>query len=316
VTEATEIVLGDPIAIPPETSLYVATGCWQCDGPTNSLERVVGLASGAVEVTTLRTAPISGFAVSPDGQQLAVSECVGEGCGTLGVPEQPVSTQVTVSTDGGATFGQPTMLEGNHVLVGFTGDELVVRGPFGQLEADTPAFLFPSMTPLPPPSEDAAVPFALPSEILWASPDYHRLYDAAGATLFDTPALIWQVQALDTDGSRIAMVTGEDVSTRTPRYQIGVVSRVDGEFIVEAILENPQGYMTVGGAIPDGRIALNLSVSPGDVSIPRDGGEPLTPNFVPALLDPVSGVAQPLTDPFYRQQPFFGRNFIVAASGV
>lgn len=305
------IEISDAVDIPEGIALVIATGCWQCDGPTDSLVRIRPLDDGSIEKTTLRESPIGSYAVSQDGARIAVSNCVGESCGTLGVPPGPVSEAIVISEDGGRTFSDPVVLPGSHSVVGFSGDQLVMRGPYTQFAEDTPSFLYPSMRPLPPPNPEAGSPFALPAEVLWASLDRQRLLDSSGDTLLTFEAQISQVVPLSEDGSRIAIVTYPDVSTTTPRYRIDVAARTSNGLVVEASLENPEGFMLVGGALPDGRLAINISIPPTDLPAPVPGQSPRV-NLVPALLDVYTATAHPVTEPFHRTQPFFGRNFIVA----
>ena len=302
---------GEGIDFPDSAPLIVVTGCWQCDGPPNSIIRLRKRDDGSIGERYLRGSPISGYAVSHDGSRIAVSRCVGPNCGVLGVPPGPVDTEIVVSEDGGATFSDPVVLEGAHSLVGFTFDQLVIRGPYTQLEEDTPAFLFPSMQPLPGPNPDAGSPLPLPSEVLWASLDRRTLFGSDGAVLAKFEGVITQVVPLTADGSRLAIVTYPEVTMRTPRYRLDIVVRTPGGLVIEESVENRLGILEVGGALGDGRLVVNLTL-PVDLVPTSDGAAERIVNFLPAILDLNDAVAHPLTDPFLREPYLGGRNLIIA----
>jgi Bacterial SH3 domain len=112
VSGAVVLTPGAPEPPPPGTALYVVTGCWQCDGPAESLQRHVVDATGKLTTTTLLEngkGPLSGWTIgeitaTPDGRLFAAKVCDYAYCGGMG-NEVPLAThRVIWSADGGVTW--------------------------------------------------------------------------------------------------------------------------------------------------------------------------------------------------------------------
>lgn len=111
-SKATVLTPGLPEPPPPNTALFVVTGCWQCDGPDETLQRHVTDAAGKLTTTTLLEngkGPLAGWTIgeikaSPDGKLVAAKVCDIGYCGPLG-SEMPLATQRVIwSADGGLTW--------------------------------------------------------------------------------------------------------------------------------------------------------------------------------------------------------------------
>lgn len=91
-------------------AVIIATGCWQCDGPTSSLVRLFESADGELVRDTLFTAPggaeryISGYDIAPDMSRMLVTVCSSGYCGGVADPTDDASTTAYESTDGGLTW--------------------------------------------------------------------------------------------------------------------------------------------------------------------------------------------------------------------
>jgi hypothetical protein len=302
--------------LPEDVALIIETGCWQCDGPTESLVRMRRLPDGTVEETPLFTQAntgdgvITGYAVSADGAQVAVAVCRPAPCGDLGQPAPDVQTYISWSRDGGISYVVgPPYLEGMFGVAGFTDDQLLLSGPYGIGSEPTPYLLFRSMVPPITAAPPGAAAYALPREILWSSTDHHQLRDASGTLLFETPQEVLDVVPLDANGDPLAVVTYPGVSTSpSPPYNVQVVFR--DEAALRPLRQfTHEGYVELGGAIGETTLAGNFSVDRDDVT-----GVPATPEFfagfLPGLLDTAAATIHPLTDPFLRPPYLNGRSRI------
>jgi hypothetical protein len=111
--EVTPLTLEKSVPVPPDHVFYIEGGCYQCDGPATSLDRVYIDQAGVYHSDRLfelnePDAPgrsyITGIAVSTDGYQIVVSTCSIAYCGGVGNIQPNAHVTLTRSLDGGITW--------------------------------------------------------------------------------------------------------------------------------------------------------------------------------------------------------------------
>jgi hypothetical protein len=106
----TRISVGQPVASIPDSIMYVVTGCIQCDGPDETLQKHVTDADGRLTTTTLLRSnegvlggwTLGSAAASADGATLAALICDQEYCGAMGQPSPDARWRVLLSSDQGS----------------------------------------------------------------------------------------------------------------------------------------------------------------------------------------------------------------------
>jgi len=98
---------GTPGSLPVPLSVIVEKGCYQCDGPASSYERVTLDQQGALKVEELFK-PATGYIAAdyfdPNGATHYLSVCSRGYCGGVGVPTADAQSTIYRSTDGGVTW--------------------------------------------------------------------------------------------------------------------------------------------------------------------------------------------------------------------
>jgi hypothetical protein len=105
--EARDMVWAEPVDFPPDTVMFVASGCYHCDGGDSAIYRVSRAGAGPTRME--RVLPpagaagwVSGFAVSDDGGLVFASLFDWEECPYCG--DNWGSTSFFASTDGGVSW--------------------------------------------------------------------------------------------------------------------------------------------------------------------------------------------------------------------
>jgi len=234
--------VSEEVELPDNVALIIETGCTQCDGPTTGFARVYRETSGRLRVDTLFTAHentyadpgrfITSFALDSDASGIVVGLCsTPEKCAWLNGAAPDAQTTLLRSLDGGVTWSELGVLEGDHRVVGISERGVVLTGPLGAPEQRY--WLFPTGEPSTPPIHDGWRIFSLPDgRFLWLVDEGRRLVFDNGQELFAAPpapdgADVWiDSVRLDPAGQRFAVVwEWVNSPTRNPdKYFLSIVS--------------------------------------------------------------------------------------------
>jgi hypothetical protein len=123
-----------PAPLPADVALYIESGCFGCDAPPVSLERLYRLGDGAVQTEELFRVPgatatspapggkrITSIAANSGAGDVLVTVCEGPGCSGVGVQQPGSTTSVRHSTDGGVTWKDEQSFDGSAVVVAAAG---------------------------------------------------------------------------------------------------------------------------------------------------------------------------------------------------
>ncbi|MCC6268794.1 MAG: SH3 domain-containing protein [Dehalococcoidia bacterium] len=126
---------GKPGSLPVPLSVIVERGCYQCDGPAESFDRVTLDVNGQLKVETLFK-PSSGYISAsywdPAGREHYLSICSRGYCGGVGPISTDAQTTIHRSKDGGVTWQPLTTLDGFVSVAGYT-----AQGPVLNLSSYT-----------------------------------------------------------------------------------------------------------------------------------------------------------------------------------
>ncbi len=121
-----------PDAPPRDLSLVMTHGCWGCDQPDTTIERIWWDDAGAETKEVLFDAAERGgsyltrIATSPDGSHIVVGLCVRAYCGPLGEYQDEARVQLWESFDYGTSWKLIGQFDGQLYPLGFAGDDLIV----------------------------------------------------------------------------------------------------------------------------------------------------------------------------------------------
>jgi hypothetical protein len=308
------LTIGEPVPFPEDLALIIATGCWQCDGPTTSITRLRQTDAGIEERVLFDAIPpggnITGMAFDVATGRAAVSTCA-PNCSGLGEFTGTEQTVIHLSTDDGASFTASQPVDGWFTLAGYAGVDLLMSGPFDGDDAPNPVRSYPDAlaVPAPPGGEQA---FATPAGVLWTNRERTRLLAPGGTVLFTSAGdSISEVTPLDVGGERIAVLLfrQEEAEAGGSGYRLfigrGPGDKLEHERTLSA------GFIHAGAALDDCTIVANTDLPQGSIPTPETGGAFFS-GFLPALIDVCEGEIQPIVDPFTRAPYLNGRNVIAA----
>ena len=107
-----QLKLGAPVPLPADVALYIESGCFGCDGPVRTLQRVYRGPDGIVrtdELFRLDDALVAAgkyiISIAPTnaGDDVLLSVCEGPYCGGVGQQAPGAKASVRHSVDGGVT---------------------------------------------------------------------------------------------------------------------------------------------------------------------------------------------------------------------
>jgi DNA-binding CsgD family transcriptional regulator len=309
----TEVSIGPPVASIPSSIMYVVTGCTQCDGPDETLQKHVTDAAGNLTSTTLLASnegvlagwTVGQVAASPDGATLAVLACDQEFCGYLG-PQRSSDTRwrVLLSGDQGLTWGQAHELTAEHAFLsdvvphGFAMSMLDDDGPGAELTFVS--YLSKKLTPLTPPAEVYGVVMRGDGSVLWITQDGEALLRSDGSPVPLAPP---------PRATRI-----KDVS-ELPDGTLGLawIGRSADDYYTEILqFVRPDGTVvsTTNGNGSQEVVAVSASVAVGNMNGVRARVSDNEISVYPVLIDLQNRTVTPITADIFTQQG--GRNRLIA----
>lgn len=296
---------------PLDSLLYIATGCWACEGFDTGIERVITDPDGNVSVERAADPPlqpgemVTTYSATPNASLLVASTCLATSCGPLGPGSADARSRLFASVDGGFSWQELASYPGYMLVYGVAADgRIVISRNFGAGDPTTwPTTweLLPGRTQLIPPAEVAAParPLLIHGDIAWLpfNPALLNSAKIAGIKLPLTPAdeLTW-LFPFD-DGS--LLISWDTYPSGHGGARHVFAGRVSSEGLFEWKRElDPASQFSVSGQLTE-------SLLLGNVETPQYGR-------LPALIDLDSASIQPVGAPF-GQRPLVGRNTFLAA---
>lgn len=300
-----------------EAVLYTVTGCFQCDGADQSLQRHVTDASGVMTTTTLlesKKGPLGDWVLgavggSPDAALLVAVACDQQDCGALGPGNPATRWRVIGSTDGGTTWRDAFSRTARYLEVSSVSGAgfvvLTVSGPEGQPER--------SYTAVTPTGDRAlAVPASLTGlaepvlladgRVLWVSAPGTGVSDDQGQALpllipaGATQVLARGVRSVPGGGLAVSFVDGS-----VPNRYSEIVQVYDAALAPAVGFASTPAFQFVPVS---SRLALGGVVG-------TEIGLADQATVYPALIDLDTGKLTPVTARVFTEQR--GRNRLVAA---
>ncbi len=294
--------VGDETEIAPGSALIIATGCWGCDGPTASLQRVFRRADGSYRIDELFRAPqraagaqgfvdyIHSYAIAADGSEMVVSVCTRAYCDWLDYATPDSEVTLFRSTDGGAKWREYGRLPGTDHLRGFVPEGVLVgRSPVTQAVKGYEFYAYPSM-----------IAYSPPKQLDWISP-----------AIGPNGQLAWVAQGVVLNSSGLSALSYSLAPQSIPnvfwldqhRFLVSVYATVSTLTVVDD--GTTQRVFDLSQTDFQFRVASGKDIVLGNA---RSTGQQ-TP--IPAQIQLTDGVVRLLKGP-WGQPPFVGRNYVVA----
>ncbi|MGE0601477.1 MAG: hypothetical protein AB7J35_18680 [Dehalococcoidia bacterium] len=295
--------------IPPNSALFIATGCWACEGYDRGLQRVVTDGAGNVTVTAVPEPALgpaeqrTSLHVASDGSLIVAATCISSGnCGPLGTPAADAKSRILSSADGGYTWKEEARFDGYATASVSPKGRILVSRTSGSGDPSTWTGSWELLNPaesLKRPFADTYPLFMANGEVAWWKYRDPHVWASDGTVVFDLTGTLTaddsvnSVRFLPDGNALVGWNTGASKPGSPTKSLLGLftpsgdqVWRHDfaqgAEFGINAVL-------TPGVAIGNG-----------DLQYPAIGR-------IPALIDLKAGTVQALTGPF-DAPPLQGRN--------
>ncbi len=324
--------IGEQVEFPDDVALLIETGCYNCDGPAESLLRVSRNADGEFSRDTLLVVEqfgvgprevqsngsvreeqpyFTGYVLSPDALQAVVGVCSAGNCIDVGAPPSAdARTTLFRSQDGGETWERWGALDGSVSPVAIRGDGvLLARYGAAALRFE----MFPGGEAVEPAEGAAAFawPVAVPDgELLWPTAD-GRVLPSDGNLFLDIggdPSREYQVISLTTDPAGENLLFALVERSTTPEFleRFFLFTTDKGGNVQHALSVD---FLPWLGAW----LGPDLFLGNADIAADRlsAAGVPALNGPMPVLLDIGAGVAHPIVEPFSDPDFPQGRNFLV-----
>jgi len=322
-TEPLPLSLGETAGLPPNVALIVEIGCAHCDGPTAGLVRVYRDSSGQIRVDSLFNAHenteadpgsfITSFALDSDASEIVVALCsTPEKCAWLGYAAPDAKTTLFRSLDGGVTWSEYALLQGDHRVVAVTNSGVLLLGPLNT-EGEK-VWLFPSGDAVEAPP-GGRWPLSLAGgELFWLTEE-GRLLRSDGSLFLDlgpTSPLLTQAKyhRNPSEQSLLVFFWRETLEPQTGRYYLGLVGRDGG--LGQVFSLPPPGWVVPGPWLDSTRMVASVEVasylSPEVATRYPEGYM----GNVLAIIDLEERTINPIVDPFLDPPFAWGRNYVQA----
>jgi hypothetical protein len=293
-----ELTFAEPIEFPPDTALYIATGCWQCDGPTSAIYRVSRAGYGPVHVDLVfkpadrMTQMIIDVAFSEDGSRILASLCDVGRCANIGQPTKTEETTLYWSDDGGMTWNAIGHLHGMIDPEAVTDDSFIYRDWLDETET----YRFADGRPL---TDDQAKKLVEPG-----GRDRWQWDAAAGTISIDGgPAIRISTEEY---GPSVSWLNG---MLPILSWYAPPASRGDPAYGYHLAVYKPEGplraFRSTGYKQLAGWVSDRLAAGTFEQRVP---GQLHRTAMRPSVVDLEAGIVYPIADVFDRA-PFGGRNY-------
>ena len=319
------VEIGDVLPLPADLALIVETGCAECDGSAETLERIYrDNPSGDLRLDTIFTFTGAGVrsAQSPRPGELLAVECSTGYCGGVTTTaSDDAATTLRRSPDGGMTWESSEPRQGAYYTRGAAGieDALVTRIPaedgvqWGSLGYQ---WLLSDEPVEPPAGLDPgdASPRTLPNgSVVWWT-DNGRLLTANGEVILQTAREPLETMVPSPSGQRFAVATRvrqpqtidflEIYSREEPTGQAELLTTFVLDAFAPAWIDETHLVISVQ--------LLHVELGPLAHELPPQARELLFLTYVPAVLDIESGELRPIVEPFLDEAHAGERNRVIA----
>ena len=296
-----------------DLAVVIATGCWQCDGPTSGLVRLYNDPTGVTRNEPLLREPIAGsqgmtdYVIDEGGGEIWLGVCDIGHCGLLGFPSEDAEVTVHRSIDGGVSWEAIETLEGAvHPLL-LDGSGLVIATYAPAPGGPVALARLPSGEAIEVPPGSGGLAAALASgDLVWFSSDRRALLRSDGSDYFRVPG-----------GGTVTSIAAHPSEERlavsfVPRDEDGVAG-----LSVLAILD--RGDARAVFSAPETSLLLVWGWLDGDIVLANRAGTDGNALPVPVLIDWREGTYSGLEGPFAQSfseasdDLVVGRNFFVSA---
>jgi DNA-binding CsgD family transcriptional regulator len=301
-----------PVTSLQNATMYVVTGCTQCDGPDATLQKHVFDGSGKLTTTTVLESgkgSLSGWTIglisaAPNASRLVAVTCDSDSCSGLGPGDPSTTWTVFVSTDGGTTWRAAYDVTANFVSVSNVTDDAFIANITA--EGDGPAYRLVSDSGVraisaPGPAGQFARPFiGGDGKILWVKGDRSGIVRDDGTVFPLTPpsgsdGLAYDAVRALPDGLTAVSWAKQVAGTYSEIIQF---LKADGTVASEVEGNGSAQLRPVGGSVLIGNV-YSTSI-----------GLPDNATSYPVLIDAARGTSTPITADVFTQQR--GRNRFIA----
>ena len=318
------VEIGPLLPLPDDLALIVETGCAECDGSAETLERIYrDNLNGNLRLETIFTFTGTGVrsARSPRPGELLAVECSTGHCGDVTTTaSDDAATTLHRSRDGGMTWESSEPRKGAYHTLGAAGteDALVTRIPaedhvqWGSLGYEW----FISSEPVEPPAglePGAASPRTLPNgSIVWWTDD-GRLLTASGKLILQTAREPLETMVPSPSGERFAVAT----RIRQPQavHFLEIYSREDpvgqAELLTTFVLNTFAPVWIDETHLAISVQLLHVELGPLEDELPPQARDLRFLTYVPAILDIHSGTLRPIVEPFLDEAHAGERNRVI-----
>lgn len=347
-TVPTPVVAGLPVTkwrilapkpLPAGVTLYLEKGCYQCDGPAESIERASASSGGTTAVASLFKLGgpsadgryIHSSYIAPDGHEMWVTVCSRGYCGGVANPSADAQVTFYHSIDEGVTWPNETMREGVATVAAVTAigpfvltycaapDDCALPTPYS-IHANGPAAPASQLVTAPAEARGLVYP-QTGTSLIWWGKDLRSFLRSDGSTIYRAdPAII------DSAGSQVSMAGAPSADGRT--------FAVDWSLLKGSVTTAYQGLIRDGkltaifsgfdrGALPRVGAWVNETTAYGNIfveasAIPGMAAKnPQAKYNLPCVIDYKSGTITPLElyGPLFSDA-YGGRNLVRAATAM
>jgi hypothetical protein len=298
--------------LPANSALYVATGCWACEGYHTGIQRITTNGNGTSTVEAIPEPPLlpgeqrTDLAMAPDGSLIVAVICTGENCGPLGQVQPGTTSRVVMSTDDGRSWA---------ALAQYDTFASITLGPKGRILvawSDPNPATPPTLTLLNPPGAVSAPAgdtyplFLADGTLAWLDRANATVLAGDGSTLLSFQGLLTlrgqlgDVRALPDGTFLVGWYDSGSASGGPTTTFYAHLDAAGNELWRRSVDRSDALYLTA---------VWSTSAALGIIQTPDAQGQLRQP--VPVAIDLERGQIQPLGD-LWGTAPFLGRNYPVA----
>jgi hypothetical protein len=304
----------DPAPPPRNTAMFIATGCWGCEGPDAGIYLVLTDANGTTTTERLESPPPN--PISANASLMLATACEGPDCADYSGGSGNLSTHIRTSTDGGKTWSELKTYAGYAYASIGPGNRLLISHTYG----DGPPQEWTTSFELLNPSEAVVRPaFAEPGKwwpmflpdgsLGWTYYESLNILRSDGSKFFDATGKFTAADRgwgffFGPDGRvYVHWAAGQAASGSPLKTYLSAFNPAGVELWRRVVDESPDVFslqLSIGGFLDSRHAIANIQQSP-----------PAAYGQLPALIDLDAGTIQPYGAPF-GVAPFVGRNRLMA----
>jgi hypothetical protein len=306
--------------VPVDRLMFIATGCWGCDGPTSGLDRVYPLGGRVVrDVVTLPPGGIRSVAVRPNSQEIILVTCQHDYCGDFGPAQKGLVSTVHRSFDGGVSWETVATFDDYARVQRFTEDGYVVTvwtpDDEGPVHGADSYYLMPGRKQVQPPSgtsEFGDFRVLADGQIAFPTTDGKRWLREDGSVALELPFPVdaSRVNVLDVPGG--TQLVSWSVDLGGPRRVGYQVLWRNGAAQFGFADDDGIGWR-VGQWLADPKFIGNVFVSDQELGLERTDALYDYERSVPAYVDLERGTVTPIDTPFFEANYRMNRTYVLGS---